>query len=89
MSLDTNLNVLTSVPTEAQAAMIVAGLERIGIRSQPSGSLTSGFRAEAPGWVKILVTEQDLATAKTWLAETVAEDAAVDWSEVDVGQPER
>ena len=59
--------VLTSVPSEAQAAMIVAALEREGIKAHAQGSLTSGFRAEAPGNVQLLVRQADLARARTLL----------------------
>ena len=56
--------VLTKVSTEAEAAMIAAMLEGQGIDTQTSGELTSGFRAEAPGGVKVLVRQSDLDRAR-------------------------
>ncbi len=61
--------VLTRVPTEAEAAMIAAMLEGQGIDTQTSGELTSGFRAEAPGSVSVLVRQADLDRAREVLQE--------------------
>jgi hypothetical protein len=79
---------LTSVPTEREAAIIVAALDESGIPSTMSGQFTAGFRAEAPGWVQVLVAKEDLARAQEILARLRAEQDEVDWSQVDVGQPE-
>jgi hypothetical protein len=62
--------VLTTVPSEAQAAIIVAALRERGIEAQAIGQLTSGFRAEAPGWVKVLVRQADRAAAQAVLRGT-------------------
>ena len=40
--------VLMQVPTETEAAVIVACLEEQGVQAHVTGALTSGFRAEAP-----------------------------------------
>ena len=56
--------VLTRVPTEAEAAMIAAMLQDRGIDTYTSGELTSGFRAEAPGSVSVLVRLADLDRAR-------------------------
>lgn len=56
--------VLTRVPTELHAAMIVAALDARGVQAQAAGALTSGFRAEAPGGVQILVRHCDLEQAR-------------------------
>lgn len=61
--------VLTMLPSEAQAAILVAALAGDGIHAEMSGTLTSGFRAEAPGDVKILVTVQDFDRAQKILNE--------------------
>ncbi len=79
---------LTSVPNEMEAGIIVGALEERGIKSTMTGQFTSGFRAEAPGWVQILVAEDDLAAAQEILAEVKRGDDKVDWSQVDVGEPE-
>jgi len=59
--------VLTAVPNEAHAAMIVAALGHEGIKAHAQGSLTSGFRAEAPGNVQVLVRQADLERARELL----------------------
>jgi hypothetical protein len=78
---------LTSVPNEMVAGIVVGGLEGRGIKATMSGVYTSGFRAEAPGWVQILVAEEDLAAAQTVLDEVRSGGEEIDWSEVDVGMP--
>lgn len=60
--------VLTTVMTEAEAAILVAQLEDHGIPAQISGGLTGGFRAEAPGSVRVLVHEENMERAKAFLA---------------------
>ena len=77
---------LTSVPTEMEAAIIVAALEEAGIRATLTGAYTAGFRAEAPGWVQILVGEEDLAAAQRIAANFTEAPANIDWSQVDVGE---
>lgn len=68
MSDDPNrVVVLTAAPTEAQGAMIVAALEAQGVQAQTTGALTSGFRAEAPGGVQIIVRYADLEQAQSVL----------------------
>ena len=77
--------VLVSVPDEMEAAAIVDALAERGIRARAVGGYTSGFRAEAPGDVKVVVGRADLARARELLAEIRSEPVEVDWSEVDVG----
>ncbi len=85
---DEHVALLTSAPTEMEAGIIVAALEDRGIKSTMSGVYTAGFRAEAPGWVQVLVAEDDLAAATAVLEEVRSGDDDIDWSQVDVGQPE-
>ena len=66
---DQNPVVLTSLPSEAQAAILVAALVGDGIHAEMSGTLTSGFRAEAPGNVKVLVMPDDYERAQEILKE--------------------
>lgn len=70
------------------AGIIVAALEQNGILATMSGEATAGMRAEAPGWVQILVAEDDLPRAKTVLDEVRHEGDEIDWSQIDVGEPE-
>jgi membrane protease YdiL (CAAX protease family) len=62
------LEVLIRVPTEAEASLIVQCLADQGIAAKAVGGFTSGFRAEAPGDVSVLVRHADLARAKIALA---------------------
>jgi hypothetical protein len=86
--LNENLARVTSVRTEMEGSVIVSGLEDRGIKATMSGVYTTNFRAEAPGWVEVLVAEHDLARAREALVEIQAENDHIDWSQVDVGQPE-
>ena len=79
---------LTSAPNEMEAGIIVGALESAGIKATMSGVYTAGFRAEAPGWVQILVNEEDLEKAKEILADAHDHRDDTDWSNVDVGEPE-
>jgi Putative prokaryotic signal transducing protein len=79
---------LIGVRHEAEAGILVAALAERGIRAVSSGSYTSGFRAEAPGDVSVLVEEMDLERAKAALKEIQEQSADIDWSQVDVGEPE-
>lgn len=89
MALDSdNLARVTSVRTEYEAGVIVGGLEARGIRATMSGVYTANFRAEAPGWVEVLVADKDLAAATAILEDVRAEPGDIDWSQVDVGEPE-
>ena len=51
--------VLTKVENETLAALIVAGLEERGVEAETTGALTSGFRAQAPGGVQVIVRAVD------------------------------
>src|SRR5688500_12458002 len=82
------LVLLESMPTGMEAGVAVAALEEAGMQATLTGTYTAGFRAEAPGWVKILVAEDDLQQARTVLRDVVRENMNVDWSQIDVGEPE-
>ena len=56
--------VLTKVENETVAALIVAALEERGIEAETAGALTSGFRAEAPGGVQVIVRAADRERAE-------------------------
>jgi hypothetical protein len=68
------------------AALIVEALARNGIRATAMGGYTSGFRAEAPGEVHIVVAQQDVVRASQVLSEIRSKEEPVDWSEVDLGE---
>jgi hypothetical protein len=83
-----HIAVLTSAPLEMQAGIIVGALQENGIKATMSGQTTAGFRAEAPGWVQVLVAEDDLPRARAVLEELRRESKDIDWSQIDVGEPE-
>jgi hypothetical protein len=79
--------VLTSVPSETEAAIVVAALEENGIRAE-TDEYTSGLRAGAWNWVKIIVAEEDLQRAKQIFEQVQRENDHIDWSQIDVGEPD-
>jgi hypothetical protein len=83
-----NPEVLTSVCTDVEAAAIVSALAALGVEASTTGGYTAGFRAEAPGRVNVIVKYADLGRAKNALAEIERNRPEVDWSQVDVGEPE-
>jgi hypothetical protein len=85
---DENLCKLTTVFGEYEATAIVSALEAEGVRAQTVGGFTAGFRAEAPGGVSVVVLENDLPRAKQILADLREHGAGIDWSQVDVDNPD-
>ena len=79
---------LTSVRNEMEASVIVAALEEQGVQATMAGVHTAQFRAEAPGWVEVLVAEHDLPAAEAVLDKVRREHNDIDWSQIDVGEPE-
>jgi hypothetical protein len=69
-----HVETVTTAPNELEGGIIVAALERAGIRSTMSGEATAGFRVGVPGEVQILVAEQDLERAKEVLEEARGEE---------------
>src|SRR2546425_388171 len=85
---DDNLARFTSVRTEMEAGVIVSGLEDRGIQATMSGIHTANFRAEAPGWVEVLVAEDDLPRGQALFREGSREGDDINWSQIDVGAPD-
>lgn len=83
-----NLEVLVSVPNEIEAAAILNALQEHGIKAVASGGYTSGFKAEAPGEVKVLVKHGDTDRAQTLLSQIRSGQGQIDWTNFDVGDPE-
>jgi hypothetical protein len=79
---------LLSVINEIEAASVASALAGYDIESTTVGGFTSGFKAEAPGSVQILVRRADLDRATRALAEIREDQGTIDWSTVDVGDPE-
>ncbi|MEM9419107.1 MAG: DUF2007 domain-containing protein [Planctomycetota bacterium] len=86
--LDEKLVTLATLAGEIEATLLADELKRQGIAAEASGLLTAGFRAEAPGSVKVLVHEQDLDEAKAVMADYYASKEEIDWDQVDVGEAE-
>ncbi len=80
--------VLTSTASEPEAAVLIAYLRDEGVPAEMMGGLTAGFRAEAIGYVQVLVRAEDEAHAKTLLEAFNRDKPEIDWSQVDVGEPE-
>jgi len=83
-----NQAVLDSFANELEAAAAVTALHALGVEAFVMGGYTAGYRAEAPGDVQVVVRLRDLDRAREALAEIRATRADVDWSQVDVGDPE-
>ena len=79
---------LTSVPSDIVATMIVAALSNEGIEAVATGGFTAGFLAEAPGSVRVMVKREDLSRAQQVLDQFEKSQTPIDWSKVDVGQPD-
>lgn len=83
-----NPEILTSVTSDIEAAAIVAALSAQGIEASTTGDFTAGFRAEAPGDINVIVRQQDLVRALQ-IFNHLKEAGDLDWSQVDVGDPEK
>lgn len=66
---DARLVTIAERPDEMSASILVSVLNDEGIRAVATGGFTSGFRAEAPGMVKIKVFESDAERAKSIISE--------------------
>ena len=62
-SQSNDLEMLCSVPTETEAALLVARLQSEGIDAWEEGGICSGYRAEAPGNANVFVRRSDLQRA--------------------------
>lgn len=64
-----DLVVLTRVPDELSALLIVGDLESQGVPAVVIGGLTAQLRAEAPGLVSVMVRRMDLPRAQAVLEQ--------------------
>jgi len=80
--------VLISVPSGPEAAAIVVALTECGIESTTTGDFIAGFHALVPSEVRIVVKHKDLPRAKEALEQLGEGSSDIDWSQVDVGEPE-
>lgn len=80
--------VLAEFKFEPEARLMQTILQDHGINAETVGWQSSGFRAEAPGYARVIVLEEDLVRARK-VMETARHDALeIDWSTVDLGEPE-
>jgi hypothetical protein len=61
--------VVATAMNEVEAAAMAAALDDQGLAAQVVGGLTSGFRAESPGEVRILVHAADAERARQILRD--------------------
>lgn len=85
---DDDAVVLVNASTEWEASFIAEALNERDIDAQASGGLTAGFRAEAPGFVRVIVPRDQLERARRELAAIREEAANIDWSRIDLGEAE-
>lgn len=88
MSESDDLCCVTSAHSVMEAAPIVAALERAGIRAMTGNSESATMIPEAMGEVEILVANHDAPRALTLIQLIEEHGTEVDWSQVDVGEPE-
>ena len=80
--------VLTKAANEFEATAIVTALKERSVYAKAVGGFTASFAVEAPGDVSIVVRQAELEAAKIALAEIKSLEKEIDWSKVDVGEPE-
>jgi hypothetical protein len=68
--------IVAQYPTEIQGTFAANMLREAGIRCEVVGGASSGFKAEGPGYVRLLVSQSDEARARALLEEFDAEKAA-------------
>ncbi|NRA57475.1 MAG: DUF2007 domain-containing protein [Phycisphaerales bacterium] len=67
--------IIGQYPTEIQASFAMNALREAGIRCEMVGGASSGFKAESPGYVRLLVPETEVEKARQILADFDAEKA--------------
>jgi hypothetical protein len=77
---------LAAYSNDWQARALVMHLREEGIAAEAVGGMLSGFRAEAPALVRVMVFRRDEARAKQVLQQLPHNAAQIDWAAVDVGQ---
>jgi hypothetical protein len=75
---------LLTVSSEVEAAAIATALAEYDINAFAAGGYTSGFKAEAPSSVAVLVKHADFDRARLVLAMIRQQQCEIDWSKVNV-----
>lgn len=77
--------ILISLSNDIEASALVGALAQYGIDATAVGGFISGFKADAPSSMDILVKCSDLDRARQALAEIHEREAEdIDWDSVDV-----
>ena len=84
---DDHIVTLAFFPSEVEATMIADELKREGVEAEHAGIQTAGL-TETSGKVKVLVHQNDFEKAKALLDEYIHSREQIDWSKVDLGEPE-
>jgi hypothetical protein len=87
MSDPDDLVQLTTTVTSVEAAAIISALDRAGIKAV-MGNVNSAAMIPEAMEVEVLIAQHDLPRATTLLRLLEEHGADVDWSQVDVGEPE-
>ncbi len=77
--------VIAEFPHEFTATLAKQALEAAGIACQITGIHTAGFRAEAPGMVRVLVPASREAEARAVMEDFHSAPDAVDLDDPEVG----
>jgi hypothetical protein len=85
---DVEVTIAAEAASELEANLLVAILAEAGIEARAAGALSANFRAEVPGRVRVFVRRAQAEAARDAIAAARAEAAEIDWSQIDVGEPE-
>jgi hypothetical protein len=80
--------ILIEVQDDLEAGAVITALRERGVKATAVGGFTAGFIAEAPGYVQVIVRKGDLPAARKALQEIQRLSEQIDWTQVDVGNPE-
>lgn len=70
--------VIAQYATEIAATFAASALREAGVRCEMVGGASSGFKAESPGYVRILVSQADAERARLVLEDFEAQRAPED-----------
>jgi hypothetical protein len=80
--------VLRTVRSDFEAETIAAALRDRGIDARAVGGETAGYRAAAPGAVRVMVRRLDLERAEQALLDIRTGSVDIAWDELNPGPPE-
>ena len=79
---------LTKVANESEAKSLIGLFEDEGIAVFVNGGDDLSLFGDDVGDIQLIVKKADYQKAAELLAEIEAENSEIDWSQVDVGEPE-